>query len=148
EPKNQDGHERPLDRAADLLEYRPAFCRDRAADLQRCRLKPALSVCLRRKIEKLTLNGLNSGAAPNHVGCHIRFFVWPLYFSSRELLAEAVNRPRTRAASVATMAIATLMTSLASGLKWPSGKIVPRSIPNNAPPNTHANTRQPSFNVR
>jgi hypothetical protein len=81
ERKDQDHHERPLDTAADLLEYRPARRSDGAADLQCRRLKPALGLGLGGKIEKLMLDCLNSVAATNSPGVTLVLSsgqIWPI----------------------------------------------------------------------
>jgi hypothetical protein len=59
-------------------------------------------------------------------------------FVSNELLAEAISRPMTRALKVATMPVASLMTSSVSFVTWCSGKARWMSMPPIAPVNTVA----------
>ena len=62
-----------------------------------------------------------------------------VFCMSNEDLAEAINKPRTRAAIVATIPIPNFTTSLESAVKLFGGKMERRAIPINAPPKTNAN---------
>ena len=61
-----------------------------------------------------------------------------LFCVSYEDLAEAISKPRTRAAIVATSPIPTITASFESELKWCSGKTVRSDMPSKAPPKTIA----------
>ena len=64
--------------------------------------------------------------------------------ASKELLAEAVTRPRTRAVIVAISPTPTCTVCLDSASKG-SGKAVPHHIPSRAPANVHVNTIIPTI---
>src|SRR5260370_40119169 len=60
--------------------------------------------------------------------------------ASNELFADEISRPRTMAVIVATSPIAIITIPFESSLRWFWGKRLRMNIPNNAPPNTNANT--------
>ena len=65
--------------------------------------------------------------------------------ASKELLAEAVTRPRTRAVIVAMSPMPTFTVSLDSASSKCSGKAVRNHIPSRAPANVHVNTIIPTI---
>ena len=66
----------------------------------------------------------------------------PLRCVSKEFLAEAINKPSTRAVIVPIRPMPSLTTSLDSALKWLSGKMARRTMPKSVPATMHANTMQ------
>src|SRR5262245_35940543 len=63
--------------------------------------------------------------------------------ASKELFADAMRSPSTRPATVATIAMATLITSRESGLKCPGGSLRPTHHPRNAPASVIVNVNIP-----
>ena len=63
---------------------------------------------------------------------------------SKELLADAVTRPRTSAVMVAMRPAPSLTVSLDSLLRCCSGKVIRSHIPISTPPSVHANTMVPT----
>src|SRR5262245_21516924 len=69
----------------------------------------------------------------------------PAFWSWKALFAEATSRPSTSADMVATRPIPTFTASFDSSLKCGVGSLRRRRMPSSAPPNTQANTTNPTI---